>query len=960
MSKHVIYGTHVTKVANQTRLKETFSIQKEEKKTAFYVLPSHMWLQEARRKQPSLPFTTFDDIASYILQQANVSYIPLTEEERTLFFLQFIREDEMLRDDLVVSGKARAYADTYGQIKRLGLEVDHSPLSLQPLVSLFKSYEKETIHNRNLLDPENILLRAIRVLLDEPSQVEISLVVVDGYYDFSPLQALFIEALKKAGVAVNVYIPHHPALELVDKTVSELIKMGFEDERGSLEEVEVMVENELVAASTEEEQWRGILEEISLSYKNYEEAGILVVDESKGMEQLERFAKMYEVPINKARKRKVSTTTIHSFIVAILERDGRPKSKWEQLPLIELILRLYQVSGLDFAKQKQAFLQTGEWYDEKIQAFYEQVSQVRWKQQNSFVEYLKEIRELLEKWTFETNWINSMKVEEDVSKLRELADEHKAFTELKNELQTYEQLLREKGLGSLMMTHDLLVEWVENLGEKLHLFEARGSKKGLAVHTWRDVGLFKGKKLYVVGMNEGVFPAVHRLSGYVQERDLTEGLVRYSPPTQEHFRLKQQAHFAQLPYVAESVTYTYVKGIDVNHPKLPSPLLEQVGKADKVWTLEKRIEAKVAYSTTDQIEKISYHVGKGCLVEEQPETIEHLLHRIKRIEEAEEPISLYNDKPLQPVVSVTALESYARCPFKYGMERILQVDEPQALQEKVSPIDIGHLMHSIIEQLYIETSAIGRSFIEAREDILKIPERLEGLFEEKWEQIENQSLEISRFDLELTKAEWKKRLLRWWIAERKHFWDNDHLQKMEMMALEKPIRFEIQLSNGQKLVLTGKADRVDRLDDSIVIYDYKSGQASVKMEDVKAGLKLQLPLYAYAIREEIERIEEATVKADGATYISLKEPNKRAGNGIWRSEHVGKESRYKVSSHCRNREDELGTEQFLISHNLIERIEELWRGMHSNFPVAPLECSQFCQYRSICRVTDEKREQANG
>ncbi|WP_332689394.1 PD-(D/E)XK nuclease family protein [Halalkalibacter lacteus] len=959
MSRHVVYGTHVLDVASKERLARAFQVQKEQQKTVFYVLPSHKWLHDARGKQPGLLITTFDDIATFILKQACISYIPLTEEERTLFFLQFLKEEVMFKGDDIVSGKARAYADTYGQIKRLGLAIEDIPSSLLPLQPLFKSYEQQIVKERDLLDPENILLRAIKVLQQQSDQVELAKIVIDGYYDFSPLQALFIEALRKADISVDIYVPNHKKFDIVDQTVNELLTMGFEDKREENIKKKITQKVELIAASTKEEQWKGVIEEICYC-DSYESVGILVVDEKNGVADLEKYAIGYPLPINRAKKRKLSTTSIHSFLLAALSNNRAPKTKWEQLPLVERILRLFQVSGLDYAKQKQLFLSTGEWQQDHHQELFKQIHAITWKKSAPFLTYIKQLRSIIEQLPFQAFWEEQFEYAQDVVKVKEMADEYKALTQIDSQLERYEQLLHEKGLENLMMTHDLFMEWTKELGERLQLLEQRASKRGVAIHTWRDVSLFQGDKLYVVGMNEGIFPAPHHLSGYVQERDLLGGAVRFSPPTQDHFRAKQQAYFEQLQYVAKIITYTYVKGIDANHPLLPSTLLENVQESDQIWTWEQRIEKPYSFSTEDQEEKIAFHVGKGQSVEKLPDEMGKVSKRLDRLDQADEPITLYQREPLQPVVSITALESYARCPFRYGMERILQVPEPASLQERVSPLDIGELIHAIIEEVYTEINVIGQSFAKLKQDIGHIPERIDELFEEKWEQIEKQSPELSRLDLELTKQEWQKRLRRWWQAERKHFWDNDHLAQMQVMAIEKPVQFELPLSEEKTLVLTGKADRVDRMDDAIVVYDYKSGQMNVKMEEVRLGLKLQLPLYAFAIREELERIEQMPVKADGATYISLKEPNKRAGNGMWRKEHIGKSSRYNVSSFCRNKEDQLGTEQFIIDHELKERITEIWEGMQTNFPVEPLECSKFCQYRSVCRVTDEKRENANG
>ncbi|MDT8859563.1 PD-(D/E)XK nuclease family protein [Alkalihalobacillus sp. MEB130] len=958
MSEYVVYGTHVKEVANKDRLEKAFQLAKSQKEPVFYVLPSQMWLQEARSKRPGLLATTFDDIATFILDQGQYSYIALSEEERTLFFLQFIKEETAFHVDEVVSGKARAYADTYGQIKRLGLDIKDIPESLLPLQELFFQYEQRISKEKKLLDPENIILHAIGLLKQGGNGLDLSAIYIDGYYDFSPLQMLFIESLKDAGVSIDIYVPNHTNFTIVEKTMSELISIGFTDGREKIEEEKTVEQVSVVAASTNEEQWRGIVEEILLSNRAFDQTGILLVDERNGIQELMKYASMYQIPINKAKKRKLSTTSIYSFLLTGLSNTLVPKSKWEQLPLVEQILKLFQVSGLEFAKQKQMFLQTGEWMHDEHSQLFERINRLEWKKQEPFIVYIKQLRNVITSLPFFTFWEEQFTQEDEPRNLREMATEYKALQQIDSQLENYESLLKEKGLEDLLMTLDLFVEWIKDLGESLQLFEERASKSGISIHTWRDVSLFQGEKLYVVGMNEGAFPAPHHLSGYVQERDLHDSSVRFSTPDQEHFRLKQLAYFEQLSYVSKAISFTYVKGIDAHHPLLPSTLLEGLQVEDKIWSWENRMKHDYSHSQEDQLEKLAYHLGRGYDVGELPEEIHQLKERVERLEEGAEPISLTHDQPLKPVVSVTALESYARCPFRFGMERVLQVPEPAALQEAVSPIDIGDFIHDIIEEVFNELKAVGQSFSMLKNAISHIPDRVDELFEEKWAEIERRSTEISRFDLQLTKQQWQKRLQRWWQAERKHFFDNDHLDQMFIMAIEKSIRFELPLPNGKTLVLTGKADRIDRMNDSIVVYDYKSGQASVKMEDVRSGLKLQLPLYAFAIREELERLEEAEIKADGATYISLKEPGKRAGNGMWRTEHVGKSSKYNVSTFCRNREDYLGTEQFLVDHELKERIAEIWHGMQTNFPVEPIECSPFCSYRTVCRVTDEKREQA--
>ncbi|WP_088103647.1 PD-(D/E)XK nuclease family protein [Halalkalibacter urbisdiaboli] len=942
-----IYGTELTMIAHPNRLAEAFKWQRQAEKPVFYLLPSMKWLQTARNRQPGLLFTTFDDVADYLLHQVGETFIALTEQERTLFFQQFFDKQH------ITQGKIRGYADTYGQIKRLGLTLNEVPESLNRLVSLFEAYEQQT-YKRNLLDPEHVILHAIHVLSESQDAPLISKVIVDGYYDFSPLQFLLLEALKRAGVEIDIYLPNHCKLEIIDETISELVRIGFTSNYKINENKLRTSEMEIVAATTKEEEWNGVLTDILVSECPLEEIAVLMVDERRDYEEFMRQAKVNGIPINRSKTIPLRNTRVHNVLLSCIQLTGAYQTKWERLPLIEQLLSVYFVEGLQYAKVKQHFLQTNEIVDEVIDAAYKTVLQTTWPKAASLSSYLERMHELIKAFAFELEWEKKSMAETNTVKLKQFILEQKALDVLLEKLSNYENELQEKSLTSFELDVDIFQDWFKEIGETTQLYIERGTKTGVQVHSWRDIALFSGRKVYVVGMNEGIFPAAHQLSGYVQERDLYEMPIRFGKPNQAHFRKKQDAYFQQLFYIAESITFTYVEGLDPSHPLLPSPLLADLSLKKRNWSWEKRLSHSFAISLRDRSEKIAYHLGKGFQVEEIPERLKEMNQHIERLALGEETVEVERK---EPVVSITELESYARCPFKYAMERVFHVQEPQTQLEQVSPLDIGQLVHTLIESVYKELELIGLPFGQITAEIKEqVPALIALRFEELWEHIEAHSHDISQLDLQLVKKEWQRKLSKWWQAECKHFWDNPKVQDMKIDTMETGIRWELNLRSGERLVLVGKVDRVDVKEDGFVLYDYKTGNASIKMEEeVRTGLKLQLPLYTHAISQELQR-KGHSVPAHGASYISLKEPGKRAGNGIWRSEHVGKESQYNVSAQCRNREDELGTNAFLEKYELEQRIENLWQGMKGNFPVKPLECSAFCSYRSVCRVTEEQKE----
>lgn len=945
----VIYGTSVAEIANENRLKRAFSVQMKEKKPVFYVLPSHRWLKTARKRQPGLAATTFDDIAAYLLKQAGDEYVSLTSHERSLFFQQFMREVADFENEHRFI-KAKSYADTYGQVKRLGLSVEELPPSLSSLASLFASYEKNVVLTKRLYDPENRLLRAIDFVRSSPNGLRVARVIIDGYFDFSPLQMLFIEALKRAEIPIELYVPNDTDYSIVKKTVAELKSIGFRDERQITRAKRRVIEKEVIAATTEEEQWRGVMEEIVLSGEPFDRFGILLVDETDGLKALERYSDEYGVPLNVTKKRPLKATSLHSFLLFLLKQNTPPKTRWEALSLFEHVLKLFFVNGLGYAKQKAVFLKTGEIIERSWAELYDKALELISSRSDRFIDALERVREWLFELPVVSFWEVLLEKETDIQLLKRVATEYRAWQELVTELDEYKTKLKEKGLETLTFSQDLFAEWFEEIGERLTLYTKRASQRGVHVFTWRDIGLFSGETLYVVGMNEGMFPRPLHLSGYVQESDVHVSPVRFSAPTQAQGRIKQRAYFQQLDYVAKTIRFVYVKGVDPNAPLLKSSFLADVPLRERTWSTNERMKKSFAFSEDDQLEKIAFHVGSEFEIAALPDRLRRLQTRQKRLRTGEE--HLPSDRiERRRAVSITELESYARCPFRYGIERLIDAKTPMEEMTSVSPLAIGQIVHEIMKELYEEQGLVGIPFAQVpKETLERMSILLDEKFEQKWQEIERAHLDVPLYERLLTKRLWRKRLQKWWEAERKCFWDNEKLADMAIMALEKPLRVVLSLRGGEQLVLTGKADRVDISDSAFVVYDYKTGNVNFHEEEIRAGLKIQLPLYAFALQEQLKDRQ-----ADGATYISLHDPEKRAGNGIWREEHVGKRSKYDVK-HQAKKDDTLGTEAFLTKYELNERIEQLWIGMHADFSVTPLDCSPYCPYETICRVTKEQKE----
>lgn len=207
-------------------------------------------------------------------------------------------------------------------------------------------------------------------------------------------------------------------------------------------------------------------------------------------------------------------------------------------------------------------------------------------------------------------------------------------------------------------------------------------------------------------------------------------------------------------------------------------------------------------------------------------------------------------------VSPTALESYARCPHAYFVLRLLRVrpvEQPEDVLT-ISPADIGTLMHECFDELVTEFA-----------------DRLPG-FGEPWTAEQRRRLaEIADAKAVQFAAEGRTGHPRLWqqIVVRIQAdlqamlaADDEWRRELDVRVVGSELAFgingvapvEVRLPDGGRLLMRGSADKVDEAaDGTLYVTDIKSGGSS-GFKDISAadpvlgGSKLQLPVYAHAVR----------------------------------------------------------------------------------------------------------------
>ncbi|MHB8125339.1 MAG: helicase-exonuclease AddAB subunit AddB [Desulfitobacteriaceae bacterium] len=224
--------------------------------------------------------------------------------------------------------------------------------------------------------------------------------------------------------------------------------------------------------------------------------------------------------------------------------------------------------------------------------------------------------------------------------------------------------------------------------------------------------------------------------------------------------------------------------------------------------------------------------------------------------------------------SVSRLEKYTACPFAYYVQYGLGAKERKIY--RMSPPDVGTFMHAVIERFsgyVVEQNLSWREF-EREWCTAKVSE----IVDEMLEKMQGSGLSGSKRYTALT-LRLKRVISRavWLIAE--------HIRRSSFDPIGYEMDFAdggkfppiiIELESGEKIHLTGRIDRVDALKTAegtyLRIIDYKSGNKDFKLSDVCYGLQVQLITYLDALWQNNGLDISPPVLPGGVLYFRIDDP----------------------------------------------------------------------------------------
>lgn len=307
---------------------------------------------------------------------------------------------------------------------------------------------------------------------------------------------------------------------------------------------------------------------------------------------------------------------------------------------------------------------------------------------------------------------------------------------------------------------------------------------------------------------------------------------------------------------------------------------------------------------------------------------------------ARPPIALDFGPARKAPFSPSHLETLANCPFQFFLRHVLRIEpaeEPEELDEDYT--SRGQLIHASLQEMH---------------DVLRLSDQSEASLSKLVAEVVEVYIERelnrllppgSDVDEGLRLIE-SKRLYRTGKRYARQF--EEYQEKLAAECRRCEVGFgkpdspfpALRLGDGDdSFGLQGVIDRIDTVavHDAVLfrIIDYKTGSCPQK-SDLKAGLALQLPLYALAA-ERIILAEERAEPFD-VGYWALRDKGFRA---------VGQRIKVKKGTPFQDEdwpEDLKAVEAFVVE--LVRRLRA------AEFPVAPRsdDCTRTCEYKNICRI----------
>jgi len=377
------------------------------------------------------------------------------------------------------------------------------------------------------------------------------------------------------------------------------------------------------------------------------------------------------------------------------------------------------------------------------------------------------------------------------------------------------------------------------------------------------------KRVVVVGVHESGFPASPSRSGLLTEaehRELESLGARLG--TDSRLQLAHERYYGYIAFTrsSSSLVITWSERDSEDRSQLPSPFIAHLGRLFPELTLERFIDTGPLTDARHSCELwpavlTSLRAGAvagGSLAGLVCPAGGGMRQRLERLAAYQAAPSLSEDTAARlygPVLrgSVSALEKFAACPFRFFVAQGLRAEERKIFVADAR--EQGSFQHEILARFHQQLTSEGRRWrdltaAEARERIRRLAEETaqdyhEGLFRSApGAAFTARALAAALEDFVAVTVDWMS----------SYAFNPATVELGFGLGPDSLPAWTLQLDHDRRLEFRGKIDRIDIVQPDpeacplAVVLDYKSGQQLLDALLVENGIQLQLLAYLAVVR----------------------------------------------------------------------------------------------------------------
>ena len=859
----------------------------------------------------------------------------LTKEKSNLKFLGRSEKNIDIVDRLLT--ELKKHSVSIEDLKNTELISEYTKLKLEDITLLYSKYEEKIINN--FID-ENDSLDILANSLEESGLIRDSYIFIDEFLGFTKQEYNVFERIINQAKEVTVsvlannlnsntnkekdifYFNKKYANNLIkiakslNSEVEEISLTGeyrfnndelkileeyfsnsnFRKKAEKTENISVFVANN---PYTEMEYIaKNIYNLVKEKNYSYNEIGIITEDLSMYSGDAKSVFSKYNIPIFIDEKKELNQNILVKFITSMLDifvrnwsfdsifnylKIGLLNLDEEDIYLLENYCRKWGIRGSKF-------------YNKKFE--YEQINDIQEKLENLRLEIVTPLLKFKENVSQNRNAIQITKelynfiIDNNINVI--LDEKIKSYNsiEISDEYNTSYKLLVSvlEDIATIFGEEKITFERYKDLLEvglnSCELGKIPATQDQVVLGDTERTRSNKLKVLFVLGVNDGTFPKVNRVEGFLNDNDrdvLLESGIELAKNSVDSLYEEHLNIYRTITTPEEKLYLTYSSSNKEGKAIRPSILIKRL----------KRVFPNIS-EYTDVVENYYSITNENATFEDALNKYKEFLEgkdisddwkNIIRYYYKKESSSFkravsgifYTNKSEQITdenikklyggtlkTSVSRLENYRKCPFSFHLTYGLKLKEKEEL--KIEAVDTGTFMHEVIDLFFNEIDDKSINVKEIEDDeILKIVKKIvnELLGMNKYYRFTS-TAKFRLLTRRLVKVVYDSICYLVYCLKYSDFTLYGHEIEFSNNGKFNTIKMDV---DGKNVEITGKIDRIDtaKISDKqyVRIIDYKSSTKDVDMNQVLSGLQIQLITYLDAI------CEQTSFEASGILYMGL-------------------------------------------------------------------------------------------